>query len=136
MTRKRLANINAIAITKEELWQLARDAEAFQRDHPNNKGVLIVRVGWIAARMKKKKGERHRGFAIWCRMHALMLLLQEDDVSGWALPIMPDGSRLVNDALFSAAAVQPLIERDGQWAFERQSFLDKVLELAESEASA
>ena len=136
MTHTRLAAINAITITKDELWQLARDAEEYQRDHPSGKGVLIVRVGWIAARMKKKKGERHRGFAIWCRMHALMLLLQEDDVSGWARPIMPDGSRLVNDALFNAAAVQPLIDRDGQWAFERQSFLDKVLELADSETSA
>jgi hypothetical protein len=62
VTHTLLADINAITITKDELWQLAREAEAYQREHPSTKGVFIVRVGWIAARMTKKKGERHRAF--------------------------------------------------------------------------
>jgi hypothetical protein len=33
--------------------------------------------------------------------------------------------------VFAAAAVQPLVERDGDVAFDREAFLEKVLELAE-----
>lgn len=51
---------------------------------------------------------------------------------------MDDASQRVFDRInrVSAAAVQPMILQDARPAFERASFMDKVLELASTDGSA
>lgn len=70
------------------------------------------------------------------RMEALTRLLKEGKISGWVLPAQPDGSIPTMEAVFAAAAVQPLIEKEGNVAFDREAFLKRVLELAEAEGQA
>ena len=53
--------------------------------------------------------------------------------SCWTLPKLPDGSIPTTEAVFYAAASQPFIEKDGEFIFDRESFLEKVLDLAEVE---
>ena len=66
-------------------------------------------------------------------MNALAKLVEERDAPGWTLPKLPDGSIPTQQAVFTAAAVHPLVEQDGEMVFDRASFLDRVLEVADPE---
>jgi hypothetical protein len=46
--------------------------------------------------------------------------------------LLPNVAVLAQEPVL-AAAVQPLVEQDGDVAFDREAFLEKVLELAEQE---
>jgi hypothetical protein len=134
---KLLAEINAIKVRSKELLQLQRDAEELDRADPGDEHFLANTVALTTGGMKKKRTQQDlRRFAIWCRMHAVTLLLREEGVPGWAGHECRMEAALSMMQFSMRLAVQPLIERDGEWVFERQSFLDKVLELANSEARA
>ena len=134
MPRDLLAEVNALEIAKEELWEIASDLSASDRESPDAEPCFEAGFTTIARRTKKRR--RRRAFAIWSRMEALARLVEDEGAPGWTLPQMPDGSILTHRAVFNAAAVHPLVERDGEWVFDRTSFLDRVLELAEPKATA
>jgi hypothetical protein len=70
-------------------------------------------------------------------MSALAKIVRDGGAPGWTLPNRAaDGGVFAQDALFAAAAVQPLVEGDEQLEFEPHAFLAKVLELSTPEASA
>jgi hypothetical protein len=66
-------------------------------------------------------------------LNALAKLVKAGDASGWTLPSLSVGSIPTQEAVFTAAAVHPLVEQDGEFVFDRASFLDRVLEVAEPE---
>lgn len=68
--------------------------------------------------------------AIMFRLEALANLLVDEGAPGWTLSLS-NGAVLTQEPVFAAAAVQPSIEQGGNVVFDRESFLDKVLELAE-----
>jgi hypothetical protein len=69
-------------------------------------------------------------------MEALAHLFGNMVPKGWAFPAGPDGGSLTAEPVFAAAAIQPMILQDERPAFERASFMDKVLELASTDGSA
>jgi hypothetical protein len=44
---------------------------------------------------------------------------------------LPSGAVLTQEPVFAAAAIEPLIEQDGNVVFDRELFLERVLELTE-----
>lgn len=84
----------------------------------------------LFAAIRLYSGDPDKVTAIMFRLEALAHLLVDEDAPGWTVSL-PNGAVLTQEPVFAAAAVQPLIEQDGNVAFDRELFLAKVLELAE-----
>ncbi len=70
-------------------------------------------------------------------MQALIRLREQPEYKAWTLRVGKEGEPdFINEVLIETAAVQPLIERDEQPAFESSAFFQKALELAEAEGKA
>ncbi len=76
--------------------------------------------------------------AVSYRLQALAKLLHEGDGQEWTINVAGKEHKLVNEALFRAAAKAPLRERKtvGEVAFKIQEFLQIALQEADSEGSA
>jgi hypothetical protein len=127
--KKVLARANRAVVSKEDILEFVEELsehEASDRDF-EGRAILLAQL---------HSGEPDKALAIEFRMHALARLFGDEHPRGWTLPEMPDGSVLTKEPVFAAAAVQPLTLKDGEVAFERDAFLDKVLELADEEGAA
>jgi len=124
-----LDSVNDIAVSFEDLWLIAADTENLDAEDRNLETFMFI----IAQRFNK---EPQKAGAVLLRIKALVRLLINEGVPGWTLPKQPDGGTPTREWVFAAAAVQPLIEVGKDVAFERETFLKKVLELAETEGSA
>ncbi|MBI2819957.1 MAG: hypothetical protein HYX73_08255 [Acidobacteria bacterium] len=124
--------VNAVAVTTEELLDVAADSAQLHRQEPQGvdaEALMILVVKRYHANSKK-------AFAIFSRMRALAVLIEEQRVPGWTLPALTDGGVPTPAAVFAAAAKQPLIQRGEELVFEGESFLERVLELAEPAGTA
>ena len=92
-------------------------------------------TGWIA---KKKLCEEtpDKAEAILIRLQALSIMIENDELKNWLLTedarVMP---AIAHKALVSAAAAHPLSMINGDIIFEKESFLQMTLELAETAGS-
>ena len=68
--------------------------------------------------------------AIDWRLQALARLASRPEFGNWP---MADRSGKIAAAVLQAAAIKPLIERDGEPAFDPGSFLDRLLAMTEEE---
>lgn len=78
--------------------------------------------------------DREKRMALMFRMEALARLVgvNGDGTPGWTLLETPDGGVLTHEAVFAAAAVEPLIFVRGDVGFARKPFMDRVLALAKT----
>ncbi len=125
--RQILAQASSVAISKEDLYRVVNETSKLKDGLCNFEGFT-----YILARMFS--GEPEKAGAIMFRMLALVQLLDEEGASEWTLPKRLDGSFAAERPLFAAAAVQPLIEKDGGIGFDTMAFLDKVTDIAEHES--
>lgn len=122
-------SVTNIVVSFEDLWAIAADTENADAENRNLEALMYM----IARRFKN---EPQKAGAVLLRMQALVRLLVNEGVPGWTLPKQPDGAIPTQEWVFAAAAVQPLICVGKDVAFERDAFLKKVLELAETEGRA
>lgn len=122
--------LNSVQVTKEELWELSEEAEEKQQgsNWQDGDGMYLI--------ASRYKGQPQKAGAVWFRMQALSDFVQREDSRGWTLPKLEDGSIPVMEAVFAAAAVQPLISIGNQFAFEPVSFSEKILEVADIEGKS
>jgi hypothetical protein len=66
------------------------------------------------------------------RVEALSKLLESQSAPGWTL-LGPDGSIFADHTIFAASALEPLVIRNGEMAFDYDSFLRRLLAEAELE---
>ena len=125
-----IEDLNSVLLKEEELFKIideyrrARDA-----------GMCSMVTGRIAEKtLASENPEKAR--AILCRLQALSQMIEDRDLKHWLLSegicVMPS---IANKALVSAAAAHPLSLIDGDIKFEKESFLRRILELAETEGS-
>jgi hypothetical protein len=81
-------------------------------------------------------GESDKPQAIECRIDAMNELLTSGALPGWAMPLQPDGSILVSEPVWKATASEPLLLDEHNAFFDKESFVKKVLELAEPNGHA
>jgi hypothetical protein len=117
---------NSVKLTSDDLLRVSKETEALpEEDRGIEAGMYMV--------AKVCGGDFRKAAAIFFKMRALSHFLEsEEGVPGWTLPRLPDGSIPTEEAVFAAAAAQPVIEVDGKIFFERESFMT-VLELANLE---
>ena len=121
-----LQRINETAVTFEDLWKIAGEAEDIGNDGGGFEDLMRLIT-------KHFHGQPSKASAVLFRMQALASLLESKGAPGWALPPQKDGAIATQEWVFAAAAVQPLVIIDEQPSFEHEAFLNKVLELAETE---
>lgn len=129
-SNKLLEMINATAVTKDELREIASELKNLGPDRSWEASVVV-----IANRFCDSGSEKV--IAIHFRLKALQLLLQDEGIAGWTLPAHPDGTIPIHEAVFAATATRPLVcGDDDQLVFNRSEFLECVFREAEPEGSA
>ncbi len=120
-TQRVLNEINSTLLTRDEIntfvsavAELSPDDYSFERSA----------ITW----MELFPDKREKGVSVMFRMTALAHLIQEG-LPGWTIS-MPDGGDLTREAIFAAAAAEPVIEKDGDVAFGRDSLLRRAFQLA------
>jgi len=124
-----VVRLNAVPVSAEELWDLVGEAEELARNHANEPGGALP---LIAGRYK---GDPPKAQAVYFRMAALAKLLEAEGVPGWTLPKQPDGSIPTQEAVFAAAASEPLTRVGEDIGFDPESFRRRVLFEAKAEGN-
>lgn len=99
-------------------------------------GDADMTVGLVTALAKDHKPDDI--IAVSYRLGALAKLIEEGHAGKWAIPVLHENYKLVNEALFRAAARAPLMEAKTveDVSFDPQLFYQTVLEESEAEGSA
>jgi hypothetical protein len=124
-----LDRANSAVVTKQDLTGFVQELSTRQPESRDfeSRAVLLAET---------HPGNWDKGLAIEFRMKAVARLFGTEKPKGWTHAIQPDGATPTHEAVFAAAAVEPLILIDGHVAFDRERFLNRVLELAEEEGTA
>ena len=122
-----LAQINGVRITKRDMLRVVKACAKV----PRQRGSLEASVGVIATLFPRTSGKRE---ALYWRMMSLAVVMEDGDMKGWASPPDADGGVLAHEAIFAAAATEPVVvlERPGvgeQFGFDRASLFRRALEL-------
>ncbi len=123
--RRFLKRVNAVAVTKDEVLELARESGDLRPEHRDFEGLTITAIRLHPGNVEKVN-------ALMYRFEALARLVESPVMRGWTYPTTPDGATWTSEPVFAATAVQPVILIDGKPSFEPESFSQKVLELAEA----
>jgi hypothetical protein len=123
-----VARLNAMHVTRKDLWRVAREAEKMHKVSPGEFESMF-----LVARLFR--GQPAKAQAVYFRMEALARLLQERGAPGWTLPKLEDGAIPIQKAVFLAAAVEPLTKVRDDIGFEYKPFLQRVLAEADIEGS-
>lgn len=123
--------LNEIVLNEEELLQVINDY-----GKARDMGLCPEATGRIAeSRVYQENPDKAE--AIMVRLHALSRMIENEDLNNWliaeGLCVMPS---IANQAVVSAAAVHPLCVIDGGISFEKESFLRRILEMAETEGGS
>lgn len=138
MRQKTKAATPVPPVTTEELLALADASDAYHQqcegggaptDDEDHSTVGIFLAG------QQAKGDYRKAVALWARMSALASIIKDEGAHGWTFPNgKGDGGVFLREPVFAAAAVHPVIwEKGSEARFDRASFLDRVLALAEPE---
>jgi hypothetical protein len=122
---KILDEINNTPISKKDIIKVVQGISELEPEERDFTGHTLVGIRLFAGEPEKVK-------SIMFRLEALARLMEQAEATGWSVSL-PNGAELTQEPMFAAAAVHPLILVDGQFSFDCDSFLEKVLELADLE---
>ena len=114
-----LADASRIEVSEEELVSVVQETDKLKAADRNIEGFAITIAHMFS-------GDPVKAGAIMYRLQALARLFYEDALSEWTLKRQQDESITARRSVFAAAAVQPLIEKGGEVAFDLEAFLRKV----------
>jgi hypothetical protein len=126
-----LGDLNAVRLREDELREVIKATiEAYAKGESQKLTGVIVAMQLFNNTPDKAK-------AIIFRLQALGLMIQNNELKNW---IRTDGTSvapiIVQKALVSATAEHPLSIIGDDILFEKESFLRRVLELAEPEGNS
>lgn len=122
-----LARVNRVRVSRAELSEFLDECNKLEPDLRGFEGHAFA-----AARLHPRDFDKVS--ALMFRMEALARLVAQAGAPGWTLPPQSDGAVFTEEAVFAAAAVEPLVQQGNRVAFNRSRFLKRVLLLAEVEA--
>jgi len=80
--------------------------------------------------------EPDKALAVNFRIQAMNNLVSSGSLPGWATPEQADGSILISEPVWKAAACEPVIIGKHDASFDKEAFVDRVLSFAEPEGHA
>ena len=119
-----LDRINVVVVTVDDLFALNDSIQRLEAAGGADSGFPL-----IGAATTHMRTEDH-GVSLIARYVALIDFMKRNDDSPWIARERADGEALASASLFAAAAGHPVVDRDGEFAFDTPSFLDRVLRLA------
>ena len=132
-------------ITQADLDMVARlNTERFSADDLLEISDAVHEIpeaqqGWegrIFLFAKRFRGQHYRAMAADYRLTAMSNLIENGDLPLGVLPQASDGSHMVGEPVFEAAANEPLLIRGNEPHFEPESFRKRVLEFADIDGEA
>ena len=123
-----LSSLNSFRL---ETSELLRVINATIESHKNRRRSDIMLA---IATITDFNWSSNKATAILVRLRALAKMAEKNELRHWILADETDfAPTIAHRVLISAAAEHPLSLRDGNFVFEKESFLRKVLQLAEPE---
>lgn len=128
-TSKLQSDLNAVTITVADLLLASKEVHDLPKEDRDWEGRLMTMVRLFP-------GNPHKGLAVEHRLVAMSRILEAGVLPGWALPETPDGATFIAEPVWVATATEQLILGKHEARFNQQSFIDRVLSLAEPEGNA
>ena len=124
-----IQRVNEDPPTREQMFAYVRACADLPRDEREDYFVLHA-ITWA----ELFPDHREQGFSAQFRLQALARLAAEGPpLPGWSEPHNEQpGAHLTREALFAAAAVEPVIVRNGEVVFDRASLLKRAFQLAKA----
>lgn len=123
------SKLNAARVEVEDLLLATRDVHKLPATDRDSEGRLHLMV-------KLFKGQPDKGLADEYRIRAMDQLLTSGALPSWTTAKQANGSVLIAEPVWKAAAAEPLLLRNKSAYFDEKSFLERVLALAEPEGDA
>lgn len=114
--KRMLATVNRTPLSRSEMLRLGEEVTSLERGDRDFEGHLLAVLRAFGA-------DEHKAMSAMFRVVALYRLIADAPILGWTGERGPDGGTPALAELFVAAGRQPLIERDGQFTFDRDALL-------------
>jgi len=117
--------LNAVQLNQEEIVEAIR---AVIDAHDSGESYLWSSV---MSTLQLFPTAPHKARAVIFRLQALAIMMENNELENW---MQPDGAKIVpaaQKALIAAVAHHPLSLINGAISFERESFLQRILEFSE-----
>jgi hypothetical protein len=124
-----VARLNSERFSAEDLLEISDAVHDIPEDRRDWEGRMFL----LAKRFPR---QHYRVMAADYRLTAMSALIANNILPLGVLPQTPDGSHMVGECVFEAAALEPLLLRGNEPFFEPESFRQRVLELAETDGKA
>ncbi len=124
-----IARINSERFAASDLLALSSEIHDLREELRDWEGRMFV----LAKRFPHRP---YRALAADKRLEAMSALIATNTLPLGVLPQAADGSHMVAESVFEAAAVEPLLYRGNMPFFEPESFLKRVLELSDADGKA
>ena len=124
-----VARLNSERFTAKDLLEISEAVH----DIPENRRNWEGRMFLLAKRYPR---QLYRAMAADYRLIAISALIAKNNLPIGVLPQAPDGSHMVAECVFEAAALEPLLFRGHEVFFEPDSFRQRLLELTETDGKA
>tara|TARA_R110002072_G_scaffold95501_1_gene210578 strand:+ start:1549 stop:1932 length:384 start_codon:yes stop_codon:yes gene_type:complete len=121
--------INSAKVTKEDLLQVSEAVHNLPEKERDFEGRTILMI-------KMFPGESDKCMAIDLRIMAMNELIGSGTLPGWAIPQQEDGSFLIAEPVWVAAAAEQLVFSEKESYFDPEAFLERVLSCATPEGQA
>jgi len=124
-----VARLNSERFSAEDLLEISDAVHDIPEEHRDWEGRMFL----LAKRFPR---QHYRAMAADYRLTAMSALIAKNILPLGVLPQTPDGSHMVGECVFEAAALEPLLFRGNEPIFEPESFRQRVLELAKPDGKA
>ena len=124
-----VARLNTERFSTDDLLEISDAVHDIPEERRDWEGRMFL----LAKRFPR---QHYRAMAADYRLTAMSELIAKNILPLGVLPQAPDGSHMVGEAVFEAAALEPLLLRGNEPFFEPESFRQRVLELAETDGKA
>ncbi len=124
-----VARLNSERFSSDDLLEISDAVHDLPEDRRDWEGRTFLLVN----RFPK---QHYRAMAADYRLMAMSALIAKNILPLGVLPQAPDGSHMVGESVFEAAALEPLLFRGNEPYFEPESFRQRVLELTETDGKA
>ncbi len=124
-----VARLNSERFSADDLLEVSDAVHEIPEDRRDWEGRMFLLA-------KRFRGQHYRAMAVDYRLTAMSKLIEKGILPLGVLPQAPDGSHMVGESVFEAAATEPLLLRGSEPHFEPESFRKRVLELTDADGKA
>ena len=126
---KLAAELNSVRVSLDDLILASRKVHDLPPEDRNWAGRLHLMTRLF-------EEEPHKAVAVEHRLMAMSKLVSSGVLPNWVLPQTSDGATQIAEPVWLATASEPLLIGEREAYFEPNSFLNRVLSLAEPDGHA